>query len=106
MNIRLILALLFLAIIITFIYLGNKAAHDNYHTSEINGTIERISEYKEYVTISVNGNDFNIKSRANPLNGGDRFYNIAEISDSIYKPANSDTLKLIHQGNIYLYEAY
>jgi hypothetical protein len=106
MNIRLILALLFLAIISTFIFFGNKAAHDNYSTSEINGTIDKISEYKGYITISVNGDEFNIKSNANPLNGSDRFYNIAEISDSIYKPANSDTLKLIHQGKSYLYEAY
>ena len=106
MNIKLILYILLIAAVTIVIYFGRKAAYDDYHSSEINGAIERISEYKEYVTISVNGNDFNIKSRANPLNGTARFYNIAEISDSIYKPADSDTLKLIHQGKTYLYEAY
>jgi hypothetical protein len=106
MNIRLILALLFLAILSTFLYLSRKSAYDKYQTSEINGTIESISEYKEYVTISVNGDEFNIKSRANPINGNVRFYNLAKISDSIYKPEDSDTLKLIHQGKAYLYEGY
>jgi hypothetical protein len=106
MNIRLILAVIFGLLICVGIYYSRKSAHDKYYNSEINGIIDWTTESRQYISVSVNGMEFNIKSNANPLNGKVRFYDIAIKMDSIYKPANSDILKLIHKGKVYLYNGY
>ena len=79
----------------------NKKRFNKFYNSTIEGKLIDVSTYKGATDFTVGNQKFTfVPSFAN--NDTDFPY-FAKKGDSVYKAANSDTLKLIHNEKIYLY---
>lgn len=76
-----------------------------FYTTNISGVLEyaRAGSYGSVFKVQGIENEFVFYPNTGKLNRKKIFYHIAKKGDLIYKPAYSDTLKLIKNGKIYLY---
>jgi hypothetical protein len=98
---RKILFLVFLAMFAIFLIVARRNAYSHFREAEINGTIDTIYRYRDYVMININKDEFRIIPK--PLNRVAQLDDIALDGDSLFKKSDNDTLNLIHKGDKYLY---
>jgi len=85
-------------------YFGSRDDKNKFHkfyNSTINGRLTDISPHKAVVDITVEKQKFTFV----PVYTNDQteFKFFVKNGDSVFKAAKSDTLKLVHDGKIYLY---
>lgn len=93
--------LIILIITVGFSFAMRRIKYNEFHAAVIKGTIDTLYQYKFHGTISVNYEAFMVNPVS--LNNGNDLYQTAKIGDSLFKSANNDTLKLIHNNKKYLY---
>lgn len=78
-----------------------------FYSSQLSGKISAIQKNSRASNFMLdnNPNDFDFYPYTNKqLNNNEIFQYIAELGDSIFKPAYSDTLILIKKGKKYMYK--
>ena len=94
----------FLLILVAIFFLDplvNKARFNKFYNSNIEGKIVDISRNKGATDITVGHQKFTFVPTY--IDNKEDFPYFAKRGDSTFKPAKSDTLKLIHNGKTYLY---
>ncbi len=84
-----------------FLFFARRAKYQDFRKNAINGTIDTIYRYRDYVMFYVNKNEYRIIPQS--VNLVRRFDDIAKRGDTIYKAPGQDTIKLTHHGSRYLY---
>lgn len=72
----------------------DQKVYKRFNTSSINGRIDWLSSNEHFTSKKIY---YQFQSIACPSSGGKRFGEVAAVGDSIYKPAQADTLILIKQ---------
>lgn len=80
-----------------FLFLARKGKYDEYYQSKIDGSINDIHRYREYVIFTVGANEYSIIPIS--LTSTAPFDAIAVVGDYLHKDYQNDTLSLTHQGN-------
>ncbi|NVM63164.1 hypothetical protein FHW88_001440 [Mucilaginibacter sp. SG538B] len=76
--------------------------YNQFHDAEINGKLESVYRNRDYVMISVNGEEFRIIPVS--LSTTANFDEVAKVGDTISKMAGSDKFNLIHEEDeVFLY---
>jgi hypothetical protein len=78
---------------------------DLFYNADLNGKISdmTVSVGVVYFKLEKSDEKYGFIPITNELNNNMPFFNTAKIGDYIIKPVKSDILKLIKEGNIYLY---
>jgi len=96
-----------IAIVVTAFFLlinfVKTKKYQDFHAAQINGKLDTLYRYREFITIDVNKQAYTINTISGPLSNYNQFDAIAKPGDAVYKLANNDTLNLVHQGKVYLY---
>lgn len=100
-SVKQFLYIVFIIAFASFLFLARGAKYKEFHETNINGQIDTVYRYRDYVMLFVNKEEFRIIPIS--ISRYDRFDDIAKIGDSVFKKANNDTLSLIHKNNRYLY---
>lgn len=89
--------LLFIIALTAFLFWSRISKYNEFHDSKIDGKIDTIYRYRDYVMIYVN----NVEYRIIPvcLNGDYPLNRIARKGDYAFKNKGSDTLNLLHEGD-------
>ena len=89
-------------IVITELIFKNR--RQLFYESNLQGKLIEIYSSREGIKIRINNVDRNFCFEPkSSFNIHENFENIAQIGDSIIKPTKSDTIKLIKEGEVYLY---
>lgn len=91
-----------IAAVIIVCVIARITKYKQFHDAEIQGKLESVYRYRDYVMISVNNEEFRIIpiSLSTPAN----FDEVAKIGDTISKRAGSDRFDLIHEEDeVFLY---
>ncbi|MDB5146211.1 MAG: hypothetical protein JWQ57_231 [Mucilaginibacter sp.] len=89
---------------VIMIFLGdsiNKKNFIKFYNSKIEGKIMEVNKHKGATDFAVGNQEFTFVPSY--VNNDTDFPYFAKKGDSVYKPAKADTLKLIHNGKIFLY---
>lgn len=73
------------------------------YKSKINGRIAKAYPHKDLVYMRIQNNEFNFVPKVRSNNQYTIFDSVSTTGDSVFKNHNSDTLKLIHNGEIHSY---
>jgi hypothetical protein len=101
-----------LIVVIIFFYVREKYEDDkwknefiHFDTTYFNGELEYVALASHAVVFKIKGNEskYIFSPKTSELNEKRIFYHLAEKGDTIIKGKLSDTLKLIKNGNEYLY---
>jgi hypothetical protein len=102
---RLILIISMFLIFITIEFLGNrddKRKFQAFYNANMNGKLINLSKHKGATDFEISNNEQQFSFV--PIDAGNKnFPEFALPGDNIYKPAQSDTLKLMHKGKTYLF---
>jgi hypothetical protein len=102
---RLILIISMFLIFITIEFLGNrgdKRKFQAFYNANMNGKLINLNKHKGATDFEINNNEQQFSFV--PIDVDNKsFPELALPGDSIYKPAESDTLKLVHKGETYLF---
>jgi hypothetical protein len=86
-------------------FLGNrrdKRKFEAFYDANLNGKLINLSKDKGATDFEVNNNEQQFSFV--PIDADNKYLpEFALPGDSIYKPAKSDTLKLVHKGKTYLF---
>jgi len=97
-----ILYLIFIVVIGLFLFLARIGKYNEFHKANIEGSIDTIYRYRDYVMIYVNKVEYRIIPVS--LRNSPPFFDVAKSGDKLFKSANNDTLQLIHAGDkLYYY---
>jgi len=96
-----VLFIIFVLAFAAFLFFARRWKCNEYNQSAINGAIDNIHRYRDYVMITIDGQEFRVIPV--PVDNRYRLDAIAQIGDSILKKANADTLLLKHGTNKYLF---
>jgi hypothetical protein len=102
---RVIIFALFVSLLIVMELVGNrmyKSEFQAFYNTNMKGRITELNKHKGATDFKVD----NIKQQFTfvPNDAGDKYFpEFAIPGDSIYKPAKSDTLRLVHHGKMYLF---
>ena len=78
-----------------FLFLARIGKYNDFRKAEINGKIDTIYRYRDYVMIYVNKVEYRIIPVS--LNNAPQLDNIAKIGDEMHKRAGRDSFTLIHE---------
>ena len=101
MNIKMVFGLLCILFFGLFLFFARQSKYKEYHSANINGTIDTFYRYRDYVMLHVNSVEFRIIPIS--YNSSLRFDDVAKIGDTVIKSTNNDTLHLIDQQGKFLY---
>lgn len=101
MDKRFYLIIIGLVLFVSFLFSARKGKYDEFHKAKINGKIDTLYRYREYVMLFVGSEEYRIipvsLSTNTPLD------KLAAKGDYVNKNANSDTLSLTHEGDEVFY---
>lgn len=101
----LILVISMFLIFITIEFLGNrddKRKFQAFYNANMNGKLINLIKHKGATDFEINNNEQQFSFV--PIDFDNKYFpEFALPGDGIYKPAKSDTLKLVHKGKTYLF---
>lgn len=80
-----------------FLFLARYSKYKDFHNANIDGRIDTIYRYRDYVMIDIDKVEFRIIPV--PLYNEEQLDMIAKIGDTVKKAANSDNFILLHEGD-------
>lgn len=81
---------------------SNKRRFEAFYDANLNGKLINLSKHQGATDFEVNNNEQQFTFV--PIDVDNKYFpEFALPGDSIYKPAKSDTLKLVHKGKTYLF---
>ena len=80
-----------------FLFWARLSKYNEFHTAQIDGPIDTIYRYRDYVMIFVNKTEYRIIPVS--LNNAPQLDVVARKGDSLYKRSGSDSLRLMHESD-------
>ncbi|WP_448702940.1 hypothetical protein ACFGVR_11345 [Mucilaginibacter sp. AW1-3] len=93
--------IIFIVLFGGFLILARRGKYSEFHSDKIDGTIDTIYRYRDYVMFTVNKKEYRIIPQS--INSTVWFDHRAYRGDTLRKAADHDTLTLLHSGEQYLY---
>ena len=92
-----LLILIPIIVFFLFLFLARIGKYNDFHKAEINGKIDTIYRYRDYVMMYVNQTEYRIIPIS--LISAPQLDIIAKKGDEIHKKADADSFTLIHDGD-------
>jgi hypothetical protein len=94
---------LIIIVLVALILFSRRRNYNNSYTTSIKGPLNGMRYSRQYTSIFVNSQEYSLNLNVSHLSNNKYFSEVASFGDTVLKPANDDTLTLIHKGNKYLY---
>ncbi|OCX54588.1 hypothetical protein BEL04_10175 [Mucilaginibacter sp. PPCGB 2223] len=91
----------FIILFAGFLILSRRGKYSEFHHDKIDGAIDTIYRYRDYIMLTVNKKEYRIIPQS--INSTEWFDHVAHPGDTVHKAADRDTLTLSHLGAQYRY---